>query len=76
MATEDSTAVQEDFLEQNNLSIDDNDPDYVSFQVVLYIFAYIFYKLQLVENVVKAWLRARFLSVYLFIWLWALGGTL
>lgn len=34
--------------------------------VYIYIFAYI-YKLQLVESVVKAWLRARFLSVYLFI---------
>ena len=34
--------------------------------VFVYIFAYI-YTLQPVGSVVKAWIRARFLSVYLFI---------
>ena len=34
--------------------------------IFVYIFAYI-YALQPVGSVVKAWIRARFLSVYLFI---------
>lgn len=46
---------------------------YMCVCVYIYIFVYI-YKLQLVESG-KGLIRARFLSVYLFIWLWALGDN-